>query len=391
MEQPLLQLPQELLGEILVFLSLKDICSLASTSTKWNNLAWAKISHLDIPDRLKNPLVIFKKCSPKSIFSLALDLTDEVEDGSDYVQLLTEFKYLTNLQVSAPRLGTSELYDAIYQLTQLKCLDLVDNNVDDGNRFARMTALKKITELGITAEGHDFELLPIEELTHLKTLKLPFSDTVDDHCLDRILTLTQLEFLDLTWCSKITHNSFSKIVKMTNLTKLDLSRCLEILAPSFKSLIELPRLRCLDLSYHHTLTSKELNIISQYSHLTCLYLVSNHGLTIDSNEYIARMSNLRELHLEGREDRLSLSLLTGLTNLRVLYTGVKSDRPSIALLTHLVQLDLYAFEDKDLAWLSTMAWLKQLHITGSGFSAESVKKLTGALLNTAIILPSNLI
>jgi hypothetical protein len=131
--------------------------SLASTSTKWNNLAWAKISHLDIPDRLKNPLVIFKKCSPKSIFSLALDLTDEVvEDGSDYVQLLTEFKYLTNLQVSAPRLGTSELYDAIYQLTQLKCLDLVDNNVDDGNRFARMTALKKITELGITAEGHDF-------------------------------------------------------------------------------------------------------------------------------------------------------------------------------------------------------------------------------------------
>jgi hypothetical protein len=46
---------------------------------------------------------------------------------------------------------------------------------------------------------------------------------------------------------------------------------------------------------------------------------------------------------------------------------------------------------QDLAWISTMAWLKQLHITGSGFSAESAKKLTGALLNTAIILPSNLI
>lgn len=175
---------------------------------------------------------------------------------------------------------------------------------------------------------------------------------------------------------------------MTNLTKLDISRCLEILARSLESLKELPRLWCLDLSYHHTLSSKEAKVISELPHLTCLYLVSNNGLEPEADEDIARMTKLRELHLEGRTR--SLSLLGGLTNLRVLATGVSSCRPHIATLTNLVQLSIFDTNNEDLTWLTTMTWLKRLHIGGSKFGVESAKQLIAALPNTLLTLPTKL-
>jgi len=341
------------------------------------------------------PLLILKKCNPKSIDSLDLDLTsDKVENLSDYIAYLSDVKKLTGLLTTVPSNENIELYEAIYQLTQLKRLDLVDNNGprNELDIFDRLTRLKNLTELGITSDT-PLELLPVEKLTHLKTLKLSFSDNVDDDFLERALTLTKLEFLDLTWCQKITNDSFSKIVDMTNLTKLDLSRCLDILGRSFELLKALPRLWTLDLSYHHTLSTKEIQTISEYQHLTCLYLVSNNGLPGEGFQYISQMTNLKELHLEGRD--YSALPLTALTNLRVLVTGVTVDRPCIAQLTSLRELTIHSTQTEDLPWLTTMTWLQELHITVNSvtprpLTSEDAKLLTRALPNVLVTLPPKL-
>ncbi len=104
---------------------------------------------------LKQPLAVIKKCNPKSISSLGLDLVDDkIEKKEDYIACLSDFTKLTGLQTSASATENGELYDAIYQLTQLKRLDLIDNNRErvPFDIFQRLTRLKNLTELGITVE-----------------------------------------------------------------------------------------------------------------------------------------------------------------------------------------------------------------------------------------------
>lgn len=132
--------------------------SLASTSKKWSNLTWSKIAHVSIPGHFKNPLLILQKCDPKSLTSLYINLHDTNEVAQNtlgFIQTLSTFKNLTELQLYASSSERSALYDALYQLTRLKMLDLVDSEFDEsGQLFARLPTLTKLTELGITDVEH---------------------------------------------------------------------------------------------------------------------------------------------------------------------------------------------------------------------------------------------
>lgn len=116
---------------------------------------------MDIPDQFTNPLIIFKKCDPKALPSLALDLTDDAIVSkslayADFAQTLATFKCLTQLRLYAPKPEKIALYDALYQLTQLKILELTDNGLDDAQQLTRLPTLRKLTDLSITVENCNF-------------------------------------------------------------------------------------------------------------------------------------------------------------------------------------------------------------------------------------------
>lgn len=248
---------------------------------------------------------------------------------------------------------------------------------------------------GMTAQiGEGMSIAGLKRFLNLSCLRLWQSSSRPEPT--DISSLSELSNLKVLSLQSISAESFTPLSALTHLRSFAILLTNEGLdLPSLEPLSRLPNLTSLRL-WSTKITPSNLEIISNLKNIKDLFLSSTQlgnieplsqmtnlrTLSLDNNKFtslkaLSQLINLRELRIEGIGQDVDLAVLSDLANLKNLHLGGALPKlESLSLLTQLESLSIWNTKEVNLFDLASLTQLKELDLSSIQEKVSNIELLS---------------
>jgi len=351
-------LPQQTLGNVLGFLTVKDVCAARGVCSKWRTAraTWQTVSDLSLLRLcLFSPTLkikLFRHTTdadlenlPRKLRRLTLVCARRITEAG-FMQLgalaelqVLELAFLTITEAGFAHLvGLSQLkhlrlsrcaFDLphacighLATMSSLETLILVetDSFVDTGMaRLGQLTTLRNLTlfEANLT----DFDLAHFASLSNLESFSMERCKNATSRGVMFLGQLPRLRKVRLVQVTMVEESWFAAVAASSSLVDLEACECAPLTAAAVAHLAPLLSLKRLKLSHCEALTDETLEALSALVNLHYLSLFGGWKLTSLGLRHVAKLSCLETLDLADCRNisDSGLQYLEALSNLKLLF------------------------------------------------------------------------
>jgi len=405
---PLQSLPNQLVGQILGSLSLRDALAARATCKWWrgtkthftslfvddaedetvkealNVCCTKRLRELQVSVGYKNPQSLTHGClidilelgTSGALSGLrALSIQGPCSIDGSCFEHLVQLKSLEKLEFAHCFEITGVGANYLAALLCLTSFSLINCDVRDPG-LAHIAEIKNLQELNVNNNSRLTKVgwAHVCSLPHLKSLNVHDCNSITDADLAGFACLPGLTALDIGNNQRITETGFASIGAMANLRKLDLSCCFttDCAKAGLKHIVLLSCLEDINLSFMNECDLVILSKILANQNLKIVSLMWCQSLTSEMLEISAKLPLLTELHLSGTRPVTSdfLKHLRGnqtITKLLLNYCTLIDDEAlrCVSEIVNLQVLDLACCElvtDSGMAYLARLIHLNRLDL-----------------------------